>query len=231
MVQDAREAELKAKQHIQSLHVEFLSESAISSSMIQMVEGVIDALEPHPNLRHLSIFFYDGSRFPDWISSPFNQLRSIALTSFRYTTSLPPLGRLPCLEEIDVRDMYSLETVGNQLLGIGDVHNDSSSLSASPKAVVFPKLMKLTFKGCENWKEWDDITAEEEFGQELMMMPCLTELAIRFCSGLTDLPHRLLRKALSLEILDIAGSELLIQRYGDLHASAWKSISHHIRIR
>lgn len=233
VVEEAREAELKEKKHIQSLRVEFLSESAISSSMNQMVEGVIDALEPHPNLMHLSIFFYDGSRFPGWISSPCNQLRSIALTSFRYASSLPPLGRLPCLEEIDIRDMDSLETVGQELLGIGGVGNDSSCLSpsssSSPKAVaVFPKLKKLTFKGCENWKEWEDITAEEEgFGQELVMMPCLKELAIRFCSGLAELPHRLLRKALSLEVLDIAGSELLIQRYGDLHASALKSIFRH----
>ncbi|XP_057802600.1 putative disease resistance protein RGA3 [Salvia miltiorrhiza] len=218
MVEDAREAELKQKKHVQALRMEFLTETAISSSTIQMAEGIMDALEPHPNLRHLSIFFYDGTKFPDWISSPFNQLRSIALTSFRNTPCLPPLGKLPCLEEIDVRDMYRLVTLGPQLLGTGDTD------TSSPNAVAFPKLKKLIIKGCENWREWEDITPAQE---EHLIMPCLTELAIRFCSELAALPHRLLHKASSLELLDIAGSEMLIQRYGDINASAWKSISHH----
>ncbi|KAL1538673.1 putative disease resistance protein RGA3 [Salvia divinorum] len=224
VVGDAREAELKLKKYIESLRVEFLTETGIPSSMIQMAEGVMDALEPHPNLRHLSIFFYDGTKFPDWISSPFNQLRSVSLTSFRNTSCLPPLGKLPCLEEIDVRDMYRLVVLGPQLLGPGDT-------ASSPNDVIFPKLKKLIFKGCENWKEWEDITTTQE---ECLMMPCLTELAIRFCSELAALPHCLVRKASSLELLDISGSELLIKRYEYINASAWTFISQnnpHLRLR
>ncbi|KAH6828423.1 hypothetical protein C2S53_013824 [Perilla frutescens var. hirtella] len=222
LVEDAREAEFKVKKHIQSLRVEFLYEStstsSSSSSMIQMAEGVLEALEPHPNLKHLSIFFYDGTKLPDWISSPLNQLRSIALTSFRNTSSLPPLGKLPFLEEINVDHIDRLEVVGPQLLGIGD--------ECGINVAAFPNLKKMMIKGCENWKEWEDISAAHE---DLIIMPCLTELAIRFCSELTALPHRLLRKAPSLEVVDIAGSELLEQRYGDVHASAspWKTIFQH----
>ncbi|XP_047952838.1 putative disease resistance protein RGA3 [Salvia hispanica] len=224
VVEDAREAELKLKRHIESLRVEFLTESGIPSSMIHMAEGVMDALEPHQNLRHLSIFFYDGTKFPDWISSPLNQLRSVSLTSFRNTPCLPPLGKLPCLEEIDVRDMYRLVVLGPQLWGLGDA-------ASSPNNVIFPKLKKLIFKGCENWREWEDITTAHE---ECSIMPCLTELAIRFCSELTALPHCLIGKASSLELLDISGSGLLIERYGDINASAWTLISQnnpHLRLR
>ncbi|KAL8491231.1 hypothetical protein ACS0TY_023036 [Phlomoides rotata] len=55
-------------------------------------------------------------------------------------------------------------------------------------------------------------------------MPCLTKLKFRLCRGLTALPHRLLRKASSLEMMYIPGSSGL-QRYMNKEGTDWKSIS------
>ncbi|KAL8490634.1 hypothetical protein ACS0TY_022580 [Phlomoides rotata] len=110
--------------------------------------------------------------------------------------------------------MDALEFVGRELLGI----------TTNTNFVAFPKLKKLEFYECPNWKEWEDITAEEEESPAFQVMPCLTTLRIEICHGLTALPHRLLRKARSLEMLDITGSYGL-QHYENKEGTDWKSIS------
>ncbi|KAL8043285.1 hypothetical protein ABFX02_09G110100 [Erythranthe guttata] len=76
----------------------------------------------------------------------------------------------------------------------------------------FPKLKKLTFWKCINWKKWEDITVEEEEEDNvaISIMPCLAELIIHDCSRLTELPQRLMRKvSSSLKVLHISGSKLV----------------------
>ncbi|KAL8490694.1 hypothetical protein ACS0TY_022625 [Phlomoides rotata] len=175
---------------------------------------VIDALKPHPNLRMLRIWPYKGTKLPLWIVSPTNQLRKVELC-FCDLTSLPSFGELPCLEELFLYEMKALEFVGREFLGI----------TTNTNFVAFPKLKELRFEWCGKWKEWEDITAEEEESPAFQVMPCLTSLTIlRCCDDLTALPHRLLRKASSLEMLYIRASSGL-QRYMNKEGTDWKSIS------
>ncbi|KAL8490688.1 hypothetical protein ACS0TY_022621 [Phlomoides rotata] len=211
IVEDSREANFSNKKYIEGLELEFEDKMGkeVSSRM-----DVIDALKPHPNLRILSIFFYKGSKLPLWIVSPANQLRKVKLF-YCDLTSLPSLGELPCLEELYLEGMKALEFVGREFLGI----------TTNTNFVAFPKLKELKFDWCLKWEEWEDITAEEEESPAFQVMPCLTSLTIlRCCDDLTALPHRLLRKARSLEMLDIRVSSGL-QRYRNKEGTEWKSIS------
>ncbi|KAL8462166.1 hypothetical protein ACS0TY_032487 [Phlomoides rotata] len=240
VIEDAREAKLRNKIHIEQLEIWFQDEmdenESSSSSRVRM--DVIDALEPHPKLRKLKIWYYKGSTLATaWMVSPLNQLRKVYLSYFNHLTSLPHLGQLPCLEEIHISTMDVLQFVGRDFLGIttggggGETLNIQSS--SNTFVVAFPKLKNLTFDNCSKWMEWEDITTEEEESATFSVMPCLTELQVKCCDVLTALPHRLLRKALSLVTLNISDSTELQQRYENKDGSNWKSISEnnpHLRL-
>ncbi|KAL8486220.1 hypothetical protein ACS0TY_023066 [Phlomoides rotata] len=212
IVEDSREANFSNKKHIEALQLVFNDEMGEEGSSRM---DVIDALKPHPNLRMLCIQSYKGSKLPLWIVSPANQLRKVELYSCDCLTSLPSFGELLCLEELSFNGMRALEFVGGEFLGI----------TTNTNFVAFPKLKKLRFELCRKWKEWEDITAEEEESPAFQVMPCLTKLQIYdCCSDLTALPHRLLRKASSLEMLDITASYGL-QHYMNKEGTDWKSIS------
>ncbi|KAL8544560.1 hypothetical protein ACS0TY_004946 [Phlomoides rotata] len=221
VVEDARDAELRNKIHIQKLEILFWDEidemEEEESSRVRM--DVLDALETHPNLQKLKIVDYKGSKLPNWIVSPLNQLRKVTLSRCNNLTSLLPFGKLPCLEKIHLYEIEWLQFVGREFLGItattiggGDTLNDQSS--SNTNVVAFPKLKKLKFLSCEEWTEWEDITEEEEECAGFQVMPCLTELVINGCESLTALPHRLLRKT-SLKMIDISYSTELQERYAN----------------
>ncbi|KAL8502356.1 hypothetical protein ACS0TY_021483 [Phlomoides rotata] len=210
IVEDSREANFSNKKYIVSLELDFEDEMGEEESSRM---EVIDALKPHPNLRDLRIRCYKCSKLPLWIVSPANRLRKVELFGCDRLTSLPSFGELPCLEELTFR-VWAFEFVGREFLGI----------TTNTNFVAFPKLKELFFEGCWEWKEWEDITAEEEESPAFQVMPCLTTLEIGSCEDLTALPHRLLRKASSLEMLDIHASYGL-ERYMNKEGTDWKSIS------
>ncbi|KAL9156948.1 hypothetical protein ABFS82_09G113900 [Erythranthe guttata] len=188
VVEDAREAELRKKMHIQELQISFCG--SIREGRDQSVwMDIINALEPHPNLKNLCIWDYKGSRLPGWIESPLNQLRSIFLDGCEYISSLPALGKLPCLESFVMQSNCRLQFIGREFLGIetrGDQNVEASSTeTVSINTIGFPKLQELAICDCSEWKEWEDIT-REIFFVAITLMPCLTKLAIRNCDGLTD---------------------------------------------
>ncbi|KAL9142833.1 hypothetical protein ABFS82_14G197200 [Erythranthe guttata] len=218
VVEDAREAELAKKTRIQELTIYF-SDSCKAKESVWM--DLIDALEPHQNMQTLSIQDYKGSQLPRWISSPFNQLKSITIVHCKLIFSMPPLGKLPLLENVTIWNNSQLEFVGREFLGM--------TTNSGDRVVGFPKLKKLAFWNCTKWNKWEDITAEEEEDcVAVILMPRLTELLIINCECLTELPHRLLRKAsASLKLLNIHCSTQLKRFYANKEGLPWKSISRH----
>ncbi|EYU21494.1 hypothetical protein MIMGU_mgv1a023250mg [Erythranthe guttata] len=192
VVEDAREAELGKKTQIQELIINF--DVKLPSPSTSVWNEVLDALHPHPNLQQLTIRFYNGSQLPRWITSPLNQLTYVELAYCDGLLLLPPLGKLPLLETLLICGLSKLEYVGREFLGIATT---TSSCSSGTNNIIyggFPKLKKLSFWSCPKWNKWEDITTAQEEEEEYSIMPCLTELTIYYCNGLTELPQRLLRK-------------------------------------
>eukprot|EP00268_Persea_americana_P023196 TRINITY_DN22852_c2_g2_i1.p1 TRINITY_DN22852_c2_g2~~TRINITY_DN22852_c2_g2_i1.p1 ORF type:complete len:1175 (-),score=204.71 TRINITY_DN22852_c2_g2_i1:431-3955(-) len=89
---------------------------------------------------------------------------------------LPPLGKLPCLEFLEIIVNQAMEKVGAELYGSGNS-------SCSVKGVAFPKLEKLLFYSLSNWEVWDFRENDED-----NIMPCLLELSIERCPKLKSVP-------------------------------------------
>ncbi|XP_003632840.1 putative disease resistance protein RGA3 [Vitis vinifera] len=183
---EAEKAELKNKVHLQDLTLGFDREEG--------TKGVAEALQPHPNLKALHIYYYGDREWPNWMmGSSLAQLKILNLKFCERCPCLPPLGQLPVLEELGIWKMYGVKYIGSEFLG-------SSS-------TVFPKLKELAISGLDKLKQWEIKEKEER-----SIMPCLNHLIMRGCPKLEGLPGHVLQRT-TLQILNIRSSPILERRY------------------
>ena len=166
---DALEANLVKKECLDELQLEWDSHGGDDQNG---ANAVLNNLQPHSNLKRLTIYRYGGSRFPDWFggSSILNMV-SLRLWDCDNVSALPPLGQLPSLKHLYIVRLRGVERVGAEFYG------------AEPS---FVSLKALSFKGMSKWKEWSCLGGH---GGEF---PRLKELYIEDCPMLTgDLPTHL----------------------------------------
>ncbi|KAL6329572.1 hypothetical protein AAG906_022149 [Vitis piasezkii] len=186
LTMDAHEANLEGKEHLDALALEWSDDTDDS----QNERVVLENLKPHSKLKELSIKFYGGTRFPDWLGDPsFSNLLVLCLSDCKYCLSLPPLGQLPSLEKLYIVGANSVKKVGLEFYGHG---SSSCKPFGSLKTLVFEKMME--------WEEWFISASDgKEFPslQELYIvrcpkligrlpshLPCLTRLEITECEKL-----------------------------------------------
>ncbi|XP_034680294.1 putative disease resistance protein RGA4 isoform X2 [Vitis riparia] len=209
--EEAGEAELKNKKHLHHLELSGFGGLASAAS-----KGVAEALQPHQNLKSLKISGYDAAtEFPSWIAaSSLAQLKKLEIVDCPQVTCLPPLGELPLLEILIIKNMKRLKYVGGEFLG--------SSTTA------FPKLKHLRFNDMEEWEKWE-VKEEDDEEEGRSVMPCLHSLKTVGCPKLESLPERLLQIT-SLQELNIIGSPTLQDRYHEETGEDWSKISHIQRV-
>ncbi|XP_058181316.1 putative disease resistance RPP13-like protein 1 [Rhododendron vialii] len=187
---DARRANLKDKQGLNVLRMEWSNIS--DNSHNENVESqVLDMLEPHKNLKELSINGYGGFTFPNWIgNSLFSNIVCLKFQNCEKCTSLPPLGQLPSLAKLYIQGMKAVGNVGLEFYGLGP---------ANP----FPALEILSFKDMPEWNEWTPFGVEE--GAQAFAR--LSELSIERCPKLS---HELPRNLPRLRNLDVKECPVLV---------------------
>ncbi|CAL5369638.1 unnamed protein product [Camellia sinensis] len=215
--EDAKRANLKSKLDLISLNLCWSDSN--KESIPKNVEEILENLRPNSNLKKLSISFYQGSRFPNWMSGlVLKNVVEISLESCR-CERLPPLGKLTSLKILKISSMDSLKYFNHESYRDGE---DS-----------FPALEILSFNVMPSLEKWTIVDREEIF-------PCLRNLHIEACPKLTEFPflrtleiltiwegsnERLIRSVInvtSLFNLEILGSELkilpdkLLQSHKDL---------------
>ncbi|THG14540.1 hypothetical protein TEA_011117 [Camellia sinensis var. sinensis] len=186
---DALEAKLKEKEHLEEIVLEWGKTTEDSQNEREVLEN----LQPHKNLKRLTIKRYGGTRFSEWLGdhSYFN-IVSLCIDKCDHCFSLPPLGKLPSLKHLNIARMNGIIMVGEEFYGDGS--------STKP----FQSLETLRFEEMLEWVEWY-ILGAEEFSQlkELCIikcpklvgglpirMPSWVSLEIRECSALTALLPR-----------------------------------------
>ncbi|XP_004309051.1 PREDICTED: putative disease resistance protein At3g14460-like [Fragaria vesca subsp. vesca] len=197
-VEDARSANLKSKERLEALFLEW------SSSSVSTVDAaiVLDMLQPHSKLKKLTIKGYGGLEFSTWIGNPsFTKMVRVRLERCNHCQFLPPFGQLPCLKELCIQEMDAVESVGIEFYGEGNLS--------------FHVLETLELHNLKNWKKW--YPCQQSEGVEVLS--CLKKLSIRGCPKLEgDLPEKLD----SLAQLEIDGCEELVvsvSKYKQLHGS------------
>ncbi|XP_057457318.1 putative disease resistance RPP13-like protein 1 [Lotus japonicus] len=170
---DAFQSNLKKIEQIDELALEW-DRNATEDS--QMERRVLEQLEPSTNLKKLTIQFYGGTSFPNWLGdSSFGNMMYLRISGCGYCWSLPPLGQLLSLKELVISGLKSVKRVGTEFYGSG-----------SPSFQPFPSLEILTFEEMLEWEEWDLI------GGTTIEFPSLKRLFLCDCPKLKgNIPNNL----------------------------------------
>jgi hypothetical protein len=164
---DALNASLRDKKYLKELVLEWNADTNFSESQ----RSVLDSLQPHTSLKSLTIRYYGGKSFSDWVGHPsFSNVASLELQNCKYCNNLPPLGQLHSLQKLCVVGFSEVVTVGREFFGSG-------SSSSKP----FGALKFLKFENMLNWGEWNYFGDENEG----VGFPKLEELYIMNCPKLT----------------------------------------------
>jgi hypothetical protein len=227
---EVKKAELKSKKHLTHLGLFFQSRTD-REKIID--DEVLEALEPPPNLESLEIGGYKGviPVFPSCI----NKLRVVVLSDWGKIENLPPLGKLPSLEELSVGGMECVGRVGREFLGLGvdsDISIGEMTSSSSNTIIAFPKLKSLFFYWMPQWEEWEGGEGGNEDKTNIsistIIMPSLRSLLIWNCPKLKALPDYVLQST-TLEELTITYSPI-IEAQLDEGGKGWPNASHTLNI-
>ncbi|KAB2594930.1 disease resistance protein [Pyrus ussuriensis x Pyrus communis] len=139
---DALGANLKDKKDLNEVELAWGREEADDSIKERRV---LESLQPSVNLVKLTIRFYGGTSFPDWLGdSSFSNIQVMRLSECSTCLSLPPVGRLPALKELYIQRMKFVMSIGVEFYG-----GNGACLSQP-----FQSLKKLEFKKMPEWEEW-----------------------------------------------------------------------------
>ena len=192
--EDALNASLKDKRYLEELVMEWSSDTRVSESE-RSQRTVLDNLQPNTNLKILTLNYYGGKSFPDWVGHhSFSSITCLHLNNCKYCCSLPPLGQLPSLQDLSIVGFDGVVEVGPEFYC-----SDSSSINP------FGSLKVLKFKQMLKWEKWSSFGSENEGGA----FPHLGELYIQNCPELTGgLPIHLpsLTKLVIIECLQLGVS-------------------------
>ncbi|XP_065638740.1 putative disease resistance protein RGA3 [Quercus suber] len=202
--------------------------------------AILNALEPPPCLESLEIDFYKGATmYPNWMMSKLTYLKRLIIRVCPNLEQLPPLGKLPLLEELEIREAPMIRKVGDEFLGIDIEEEELSESSNNKDIIIFPNLKSLTFEYLEEWEEWTGMggTIEEEKKDnsanafvtnntpKIKIMPLLHSLRLQTCDNLKSLPDYL-RNTPLLKELEINACPILKQRCERWIRDYWPNISH-----
>ncbi|CBI39349.3 unnamed protein product, partial [Vitis vinifera] len=174
-LKNAKNANLHLKHILEWLTVKWSAKLDDSRNKMHEMD-VLNSLQPHLNLKKLSIMEYGGLKLPCWIGdSSFCKMVDVTLINCRKCISLPCLGQLPLLKNLRIEGMEEVKKVGVEFLG-----GPSLSIKA------FPSLESLSFVNMPKWVNWEH--RFNRLHQGLMaFLPALEVLRISECGELTYL--------------------------------------------
>ncbi|KAJ6386634.1 hypothetical protein OIU78_016543 [Salix suchowensis] len=189
-IEDAAEAQLKNKKRLLCLDLYF--------NHNHEDENLIELLQPPLDLERLSIYLYGGIVLPNWMMA-LTRLQELKLGAFTCGFGnlevLPPLGRLPNLESLELNSV-GVRRLNAGFLGIKVVVNANINEGEIARLNAFPKLKTLVIGNLKELEEWDGIERrvreEDATTTSISIMPQLRDLSIYECPLLRALPEKML---------------------------------------
>ncbi|XP_065000208.1 disease resistance protein RGA2-like [Musa acuminata AAA Group] len=204
---------LKGKQKLKNLHLHCSdrpTSDGHTEEQIERIEKVFDvALHPPSSVVYLGLENFFGLRYPSWmasasISSLLPNISRLELTNCDHWPLLPPLGKLPSLEFLEIQGAHAVTTIGPEFFGCEAAaatgherernSKRPSSSSPPPPPSLFPKLRELELWNMTNMEVWDWVA-------EGFAMRRLDKLVLIRCPKLKSLPEGLIRQATCLTTL------------------------------
>ncbi|QHO33297.1 Putative disease resistance RPP13-like protein [Arachis hypogaea] len=148
---EALKAKMGNKKHINTLTLNWLPKGNIDD--FQNERDILDKLQPHENLKELSIEGYRGETFPDWLGlSCYSNLTKLNLYFCMNSCELPSLGQLP---------LYSIwRFLILPPLGLAALHLEQLYINKCPEIDCFDEkclpqsLETLEIKQCQKLASW-----------------------------------------------------------------------------
>ncbi|CAD6333817.1 unnamed protein product [Miscanthus lutarioriparius] len=164
--EEACQAGLNKKENVKVLELEW---NSTGKSVPSVEAEVLNGLEPHHYVKRLIIRRYHDNRSPNWLSTSTFYFKYLHLINCRKREVLPPLGQLPCLKVLHLKEMCSVKEIGCEFYGTNPI--------------AFPYLEELEFDDMPQWVEW---TQEEKSTD---MFPKLRKLKLLNCPELIKVPQ------------------------------------------
>nr|XP_009383503.2 PREDICTED: putative disease resistance protein RGA3 [Musa acuminata subsp. malaccensis] len=196
---------LANKPFLKRLLLSWDNQAPVWQEQMQRAEVTCDSLCPPPSLRELNIKEFPYQRFPIWfrsasVDASFPNLSYLMLSHFPSCAELPPLGRLPKLKFLSIREADAVVAIGPEILG-----------HIPPGAAAFPKLEVMQFVDMRNWEQWSScMTEEDSHGERLQLLPNLQKCYLIDCPKLAAVPGGL-RRATRLKLLKIRSNHRLTE--------------------
>ncbi|KAF6146420.1 hypothetical protein GIB67_024069 [Kingdonia uniflora] len=174
---------LKSKEHIRTLGLGFVKEDYVGKRDDD--GSAIELFEPHPNLEELAVWYYGGSKFPNWMEfqSSSIMLRRLRIVKCRNLEVLPSWAKLESLQSLVLQELDSMSPMGL-----------FNGLEASSTTVAYPNLKVLVIWDMKHWEEWVMETSSEDIN----VMPLLRDLFILNCPVLKSVPHQILSQSVKI---------------------------------
>ncbi|XP_052115459.1 putative disease resistance RPP13-like protein 1 [Arachis duranensis] len=169
---EASSAALSSKQHLHELEFKW------STGTRHSANDILDQLEPHPNVKRLTIQNFAGDRLPNWLgSAAFSRMVFLRFSNGRNCLSLPSLAELPVLKELYIANMGNLRKVGPEFYG-----------DITKKSLKIKSLKSVKFDDMPSWQDWSPTNQGVGFRSleklNINRSPMLTgDLPDRFPSG------------------------------------------------
>ncbi|XP_038874765.1 putative disease resistance protein RGA3 [Benincasa hispida] len=133
---------------------------------------VLDGLQPHKNLQALTIQNFAGELLPSRIFV--ENLVEIYLQDCERCETLPMLGQLLKLEVLEIRNLHSVRSIGDEFYG-----------NYCKERTLFPELKTFHIFEMKSLEHWEEIASISNG----IMFPHLESLSIISCVKLMNIPN------------------------------------------
>ncbi|KAL0286126.1 UNVERIFIED_CONTAM: putative disease resistance protein RGA3 [Sesamum calycinum] len=175
-------------------------------------EQVLEGLEPHSNIKSLTIKRFCGDHFPSWIMNAtvgevnrLDKLVELKLIDCERCVEVPTLGHLPMLKILKLKGLRNVRLIGPWFYYPPSGINELGRSDRPP----FPSLERFILKDMTNLAYWIDIFTNN--GSKVVNpFPRLEFLKIRNCLNMIIIPDHDFPSLKKLEIDGVeTGGQLL----------------------
>ncbi|GKV39372.1 hypothetical protein SLEP1_g47151 [Rubroshorea leprosula] len=178
------------KHTIQELQLMRYEESSGSEDRCEHDEDILEGLQPHSNLKGLTIEHYCGKGCPSWMLETKNFLKNLMFMTFYdcpWLESIPSLS-LSNEAKLEIKNCKNLKSIAYSSLQKLNIENceELVQVEVAPVAMSMPNvdglssLQKIRIVSCGKL---------ESIGGDLSTATCLKDLTIWQCNGLMSFPN------------------------------------------